>query len=221
MIDAVLFDLDGTIVDTESLSARAWYLTAEAMGFTIDDDTIHSFIGLTQPVIIARYADKIGGSDRAEEAFQLHYDYKFQLAETELRLMPGAEEALRALSAQGFKLGLATSSAREIAERELAPFGLMGLFDASTCGTEAPASKPKPDIYLVTAEKLGVEPRACAVIEDSFNGVRAGHAAGMQVFLVPDLVKPTPEIQALCTEQLESLHELPAAIARWNAGEGR
>ena len=60
MIKAVLFDLDGTIVDTESLSAKAWYLTADAMGFTIDDETIYSFIGLTRPVIIERYADKLG-----------------------------------------------------------------------------------------------------------------------------------------------------------------
>lgn len=216
MIKAVLFDLDGTIVDTESLSAKAWYLTADAMGFTIDDETIYSFIGLTRPVIIERYADKLGGPDRADEAFEMHYEYKFELAKTELRLMPGAEEALRTLSAQGFMLGLATSSARDIATRELEPFGLMELFGASTCGTEAPASKPQPDIYLVTAEKLGVVPSECAVVEDSFNGVRAGHAAGMKVFLIPDLVSPTPEIQSLCTRQLGSLHELPASIAQLN-----
>lgn len=221
MITAVLFDLDGTLVDTESLSAKSWYLTAEKMGFTIDDETIYSFIGLTRELIIERYADKLGGPDRADEAFDLHYYYKFELAKTDLRLMPGAEEALRTLSARGYKLGLATSSARKIATPELEPFGLLELFGASTCGTEAPRSKPNPDIYLVTAEKLGVDPSECAVVEDSFNGVRAGHAAGMSVFLIPDLVQPTPEIQALCTEELSSLHELPAAIEKLNGAQGR
>ncbi|WP_019239935.1 MULTISPECIES: HAD family hydrolase [Enorma] len=221
MITAVLFDLDGTLVDTETLSAESWRRVADEMGFTIDDETIYSFIGLTRPVIIERYGDKLGGHDRADAAFDRHYEIKFELAETDLHLMPGAEEALRTLSARGFKLGLATSSMRDVAERELAPFGLMDIFDASTCGTEAPASKPNPDIYLVTAEKLGVDPACCAVVEDSFNGVRAGHAAGMQVFLVPDLVAPTPEIQALCAEQLESLDELPAAIERWNSEGAR
>ena len=221
MITAVLFDLDGTLVDTESLSAKSWYLTAEKMGFSIDDETIYSFIGLTRELIIERYADKLGGPDRADEAFDLHYYYKFELAKTDLRLMPGAEEALRTLSARGYKLGLATSSARKIATPELEPFGLLELFGASTCGAEAPRSKPNPDIYLVTAEKLGVVPSECAVVEDSFNGVRAGHAAGMSVFLIPDLVQPTPEIQALCTEELSSLHELPAAIEKLNGAQGR
>ena len=217
MITAVLFDLDGTLVDTESLSAKAWYRVADTMGFTIDDETIYSFIGLTKPVIIERYGEKIGGRDRAQAAFDMHDDIKLELAKTELQLMPSAAETLHTLSQQGYKLGLATSSARDIALRELEPFDLMKLFDASTCGTESPRSKPNPDAYLVTAEKLGVDPAHCAVIEDSFNGVRAGHAAEMQVYLIPDLVAPTPEISALCTEELESLAELPAALERWNS----
>lgn len=148
----------------------------------------------------------------AHELFSLHRSIKEELMENELAAKPFAVKALSVLKDHGFALGLATSSYRPVAERELEPFGMQAYFDSITCGDEIEHGKPAPDIYLLAAERLGMRPEECAVVEDSPNGVRAGAAAGMSVFLVPDTIEPTPEIRSMCVDVLGSLDELAGAI---------
>ena len=131
--------------------------------------------------------------------------------------MPGAREALDELHAAGYPLALATSTYRSKAISRLDRFGLRDMFASITTGDEIENGKPAPDIFLLAAERMGVDPARCAVIEDSHNGVRSGHAAGAQVFMVPDMVPPTSEIEGMCAAILENLHELPGAIARYGA----
>lgn len=213
MIKAVLFDLDGTLVDTELLSARAWLASGERLGIDVSEELIKSFVGRTADAVTNILIEHLGITEAtAHELFSLHRSIKDELMENELAAKPFAVKALSALKDHGFALGLATSSYRPVAERELEPFGMQAYFDSITCGDEIEHGKPAPDIYLLAAKRLGMLPEECAVVEDSPNGARAGAAAGMSVFLVPDTIEPTPEIRSMCVDVLGSLDELAGAI---------
>lgn len=213
VVEAVVFDMDGTLVDSESVSVASWRATAAELGFPWPDSVGRTLIGRNVTSCMKLLTDHLqGNSELAERAMQLHVDLFNIMAENDLQLMAGAREALRALKGAGMRVGLATSTHRVRAEQRLARFDLLGTFDAMVFGDEVERSKPNPDIFVEGARRLGVEPARCAAIEDSFNGVRAGHAAGMHVFMVPDLVEPTSEIATLCDAVLRSLHELPAAL---------
>lgn len=213
MVEAVVFDMDGTLVDSESVSAASWRATAAELGFSWPDSVGRTLIGRNVASCMRLLTDHLqGDAELAERAMQLHIDLFNIMAEHDLQLMSGAREALQALRGAGVRIGLATSTHRQRAEQRLARFELLGTFDAMVFGDEVERSKPHPDIFIEGARRLGAEPARCAAIEDSFNGVRAGHAAGMHVFMVPDLVDPTPEIASLCDAVLRSLHELPTAL---------
>lgn len=212
-IKAVIYDMDGTLVDSERVSKAAWQRTAERMGVDIPDAMTRSFIGRSVASVKDELAAQVGGVDRALEAFRFHAAYFDELSQDMLALKPGAHESIDRLRAFGCRIGLATSTDRERALARLARFGLEDAFDAITCGDDGiEHGKPAPDIFLLAAERLGTEPVSCAVIEDSFNGVRAGCAAGMHVFMVPDMLAPTNEIAAMCDAVLPSLTELFSAI---------
>ncbi len=249
VLEAVIFDMDGTLVDSERVSQEAWKRAARDLGIELPGELIRSFIGRTAPSVHALMAGYLGGDDElAKECFRLHLVHFDQICETDLTLMPGAREALDELHAAGYPLALATSTYRSKAiprlDRfgaldelhaagyplalatstyrskaipRLDRFGLRDMFASITTGDEIENGKPAPDIFLLAAERMGVAPARCAVIEDSHNGVRSGHAAGAQVFMVPDMVPPTSEIEGMCAAVLESLHELPGAIARYGA----
>ena len=212
--DAIIFDMDGTLVDTERLGFKGWDLAAAELGADVPHELAVSFVGHNEPAVLAMLTDAIGDADLARRVFDLHWQKRRELAETELEAKPGALDALRTLKAEGYRLAVASSSGREIIEINLSRADMLDYFDAITAGTEVENGKPAPDIFLLAAQKLGVEPARAAVIEDSPNGVRAGHAAGMQVYLVPDIIAPTPQIEAMTHEVLSTLADLPAAIAR-------
>lgn len=218
VLEAVIFDMDGTLVDSERVSQEAWKRAARDLGIELPGELIHSFIGRTAPSVHVLMVEHLGGDDElAKECFRLHLVHFDQICETDLTLMPGAREALDELHAAGYPLALATSTYRSKAIPRLDRFGLRDMFASITTGDEIENGKPAPDIFLLAAERMGVDPARCAVIEDSHNGVRSGHAAGAQVFMVPDMVPPTSEIEGMCAAVLESLHELPGAIARYGA----
>ena len=159
------------------------------------EELIKSFVGRTADAVTNMLVEHLGITEAtAQELFSLHRSIKEELMENELAAKPFAVKALSVLKDHGFALGLATSSYRPVAERELEPFGMQAYFDSITCGDEIEHGKPAPDIYLLAAERLGMWPEECAVVEDSPNGVRAGAAAGMPVFLVPDTIEPTSEM---------------------------
>lgn len=217
MIKAVLFDMDGTLVDSERLGRRSW-LTAAAergVGDVVDDALITSFVGITRDSALDRLTALLGSRAEAEALFCRHEELHRGMEKGELALLPGAREALVALRRRGVHLGLATSTRRAnaTARLQLPQIDLYGLFDTMTFGDEVAHGKPEPDIYLEAARRAGVEPEECAVVEDSPNGVRSGHAAGMRVYLVPDTVEPTEEILGKSSAVLTSLSELEEALA--------
>lgn len=212
-IKAVIFDMDGTLVDSETVSAAAWHRTARTMDVEIPDSLVRSFIGRNLKSYRAMLIEHIGGDEEFGDAILEQHTQDFlDIAETDLELMPGARECLAELHEMGLPLAVATSTRRHMAVPRLQRFDMLEDFVTVTCGDDVNNSKPAPDIFLAAAKSIDVDPVECAVIEDSHNGVRSGYAAGAHVFMIPDLVAPTPEIEDMCTVVLKSLHELPAAI---------
>ena len=213
-MQAVIFDMDGTLVDTERVSQAAWRAAARDFGIAIPENILHAFVGCSIPDAMKMIDAEFGDPDFTARLFDRRHEIFDATWEDELELKPGAAEAVAVARATGAAVALATSSVRDRAITSMERLGLMELFDDAVFDEDIEHHKPAPDVYLVAADHLGVEPTRCVTVEDSFNGVRAGAAAGMRTIMVPDYNEPTPEIRALCAEVLTTLHELPAALDR-------
>ena len=112
------------------------------------------------------------------------------------------------LKAHGYKVGMATSTPWDTVKDHLERTDMMGYFDTIVTGDMIEHGKPAPDIYLLAAERLGVDPAECIGVEDSMSGVRSIHAAGMRAVMIPDMIQPTPEVEALVWKKLTELSEL-------------
>lgn len=217
MITTILFDMDGTLIDSEPLSARAWRQAADALDAPVSDEMIRSFVGRPLHVILDMIAEKLGSREFADTVFADYRARKTVLYDHELTLKPQVAESLPVLKKAGFRMAVATSSGREITLRNLERLGILEYFEGLTTGDEVENGKPSPDIYLLACERMDAEPAACAVVEDSINGVRAGHAAGCPVFMIPDLTQPDAELRTLCTAVIPDMSKLLDAINRHNA----
>lgn len=217
---AVLFDQDGTLLDTERLSFQSWEGVAERCGVRVPDEVILSFTGSPVPrvkeIIRAAMPGQIDGPGQptAEELLDLHaqvWREKRMSAPIPLKGddLPGM---LAALSDRGVKLAVGSSSPREAVEENLGRAGILAYFDALVCGTEIAHGKPAPDIYLKAAEKVGCAPGECLVVEDAPNGIRAGLAAGMDVAVIPDIVPVPDDLAAQCA-MLDKIDQVADLIA--------
>jgi HAD superfamily hydrolase (TIGR01509 family) len=211
-VRAVVFDLDGVLMDSEQVwdAARRdlvveaggrWHAraTADMMGMSSPEWSryLRRELGVPLPV------EEINAAvvERVKRAYRRH-----------LPLLPGAVAAVRRL-AEGWPLGLATSSNREIVELVLEQAGVAPLFAAAVSSEEVARGKPAPDVYLEAAARLGAEPQQAAAIEDSANGLRAARAAGMRVIAIPNPHFPPPaDALALADVTLRSLDELSAEV---------
>lgn len=213
-MQAVIFDMDGTLIDTERVSQAAWRRAAQDFRIEIPERILHAFVGCSIPSAMNMIDDEFGDPAFTERLFNRRHEIFDATWEDELELKPGAAEAVAAVRERGLAAALATSSVRDRAITSMERLGLMELFDAAVFDEDIEHHKPAPDVYLVAADHLDIEPAQCVAVEDSFNGVRSGAAAGMRTIMVPDYNEPTPEIRALCAEVLTTLHELPAALDR-------
>ena len=213
-MQAVIFDMDGTLIDTERVSQAAWRRAAQDFRIEIPERILHAFVGCSIPNAMNMIDDEFDDPAFTERLFNRRHEIFDATWEDELELKPGAAEAVAAVRERGLAVALATSSVRDRAITSMERLGLMELFDAAVFDEDIEHHKPAPDVYLVAADHLDIEPAQCVAVEDSFNGVRSGAAAGMRTIMVPDYNEPTPEIRALCAEVLTTLHELPAALDR-------
>lgn len=209
---AVIFDMDGTLVDTERVSQAAWRRAAQDLGFQMPEHILNAFVGCSIPNARAMINAEFGNEQLTDRLFAHQAELFFALEDEELEMRPGAYEAVQALDAAGITVALATSTAREHAMPLMERFGLAPYFAATVCGDEVERAKPEPDIYLKAAQLLGSDPVACAAVEDSNNGARAAIAAGMRTFVVPEWTEPADDVRAGCAALLDSLLELPSLL---------
>jgi beta-phosphoglucomutase-like phosphatase (HAD superfamily) len=211
-VHAVVFDMDGLLVDTETVSHQAMTLAARRQGHELPQDLFMRTVGMNFAHSGQLFADHFGPAFDVP-AFQDESIRLFRAAgELGVALKDGVLELLELLDRLKLPRAIATSSPHQDVERHLRHHDLKGRFDAIVAGGDYARSKPFPDPFLKAAEVLGVDPAHCLALEDSHNGVRAAHAAGMMAVMVPDLLEPTEEMHALCVRVIESLHEVEALI---------
>lgn len=197
-IHGAIFDQDGLLFDTEIVFERSWKQTGAELGLDVPDALPHACCGCGRnelPAVISRFFPEADAEDYIERA--LDRAWAAQMA-TSPTLKPGVRELLERCRARGVKTAVASSSVRRLVEHNLSASGLAELFDAVVTGEDVKRGKPAPDIFLLAASRLGVAPSRCLVFEDAFTGVRAAHAAGCRPVLVPDRLRPTPDVLAIC-----------------------
>ncbi|HWH54202.1 MAG TPA: HAD family phosphatase [Gaiellaceae bacterium] len=208
MIDAVVFDLDGLLLDTEQLWDEVREELAREGGGRWHERAQRDMMGMSSPEWSRYMHDEIGLSEspaeiNAEVVRRMEERYR-----NHLPLLPGAVEAVERLAAR-WPLGLASSSNRELIDLALELAGLSELFVATVSSEEVSRGKPAPDVYLEAARRLGVAPDRSAAVEDSHNGIRSAKAAGMQVVVIPNPhFPPDPEALQLADVVVDSLADL-------------
>jgi HAD superfamily hydrolase (TIGR01509 family) len=180
---AVIFDCDGTLVDSEPLARSAWERTLAPYGYALTDTDAEATVGLPFPRTHAYYAERVE-LPGVDEMWTAYSGRLFALIDDELVVFDDAVAAARELRARALPVGVASSSPRERLHPTLTRAGLLNAFDVTVAGDEVENGKPAPDMFLLAAERLGVAPEACIVVEDSPPGVEAGLAAGMLTLAV-------------------------------------
>jgi HAD superfamily hydrolase (TIGR01509 family) len=205
-VEAVIFDMDGLLIDTEAVYIKAYMAGAAIMGVEMPLAFCHSMIGTPSPECDRMIQEFFGPAFRLDD-FNGHVDsHAAQLLEAGVPVKPGAADLLTFLGKRGLPLAVATSSSRRTTERHLGRAGLLGHFRALATRDDVLRGKPHPDIHLEAACRLGVAPERCLSFEDSNTGLTAAHAAGTLAIMVPDLVPPTEEVRTKCLAVLPDLH---------------
>lgn len=212
-ISTILFDMDGLLLDTESMGIKVSIRAAEQQGIALSKALHMSTYGVSYEETAARFLSVHPEMDME----RYRADYVRGLGEWAMDkgvpLMPCARELLVWLQARGYAMGLCSGSDRPLVELYLRQTGLAKYFSVIVAGDDPGLrSKPAPDMYLKGAELLHAEPGRCLVLEDSPNGLRAGRAAGMRTVMVPDLVPYSEELAPYCDVVLDDLGGVPGLL---------
>lgn len=223
---AVLFDLDGLMIDTERMVRAAFEASSAELGFPMPSDLFPRLIGRTGPHSSELIQHAFGPTFPMDE-FRANTQrrYEADLAENGIAQKRGIVDMLSALTTHEVPYAVATSTARERAWWKMELAGIASHFDTLVGGDEIERSKPAPDIFIEAARRLGVRSEACIVLEDSPAGIEAAHAAGMTPIMVPDLSAPDPLSIERAFAVVADLHEARTVLSdlfgrRFGAGEG-
>lgn len=209
MIEAVVFDMDGILFDTERISMESWREVAGEMGMENLEEGIYGCIGLNR-TDCKIFLKKTYGEDFPYEQFHERTGARFRekVEKDGLPVMKGARELLDYLKGKGVKTALASSTGGKSVAEHLKRSGFTEYFMAVIGGDSVKHSKPQPDIYLKACALLEVKPENAVAIEDSPNGIRSAYAAGMKPVMVPDMVRPDEKIRKMLYCQCDSLLEV-------------
>jgi HAD superfamily hydrolase (TIGR01509 family) len=205
---AVVFDMDGLLVDTEIVVFRAMQRAAANIGGEMPMPTFQRMVGLTHAssdlILLEHFGD---GFDLDAWSAAVSEHFREEMA-AGIALKAGVVEILDRLDALKLPRAIATSSSLQAVRQSLGPHSLVDRFHALITRDVQTNGKPHPEPFLKAAEALRVDPADCLALEDSHNGVRAAAAAGMMTVMVPDMLDPTEEMHTLCVRIARDLHEV-------------
>ena len=209
-IKAVLFDMDGLMVDTESLSTEAFINSAKAQGYNMTKEETLKVLGFTKANIYQFWIDYFQGTNvDGKKLVDDHYEYIENVLYTVgPEKMPFVEELLKYLKENNYKIAVASSSDTADIKNNLEKTKLEKYIDDIASGAEVENGKPAPDVFLLAAERLGVDPKDCLILEDSKAGIKAGKASGAMVFMVPDMFTVDKECEDTADRILTNLGEV-------------
>jgi HAD superfamily hydrolase (TIGR01509 family) len=211
-VEAVIFDMDGLLVDTERVYVAAIMGAGRAAGFDIPENLCHSMIGVPgrecDVMIAAHFRPGFPMPEYLKECSARMQ----KLLEQGIPLKAGASELIAYLGQRNTPKAVATSSSRRTARRHLERAGLLGSFDIIVTRDDVEYGKPRPDVFIKAAGELGIAPERCLALEDSHNGIRAAYAARTMPVMVPDIIAPTDEIRAMCAAVVDTLHAARALL---------
>ena len=204
---SVIFDMDGTLLDTQKICIPAWEYGGRNQGIDGMGGYIPSVCGMNS----AGWSGYILDRHPALDLDRFNRDVRSYISEFgEVKFKCGGRELLDYLKENGIKIAIASGSSRQSISHHLGVVGAADDFDAVVGGMDVEHGKPEPDIFLLAAEKLGADPSDCFVFEDSANGVRAGYRAGMRVIGIKDIVDFPKDVKDMMWRELSDMH---AAIA--------
>ena len=209
-IKAVLFDMDGLMVDTESLSTEAFINSAKAQGYNMTKEETLKVLGFTKSNIYQFWIDYFQGTNvDGKKLVDDHYEYIENVLYTVgPEKMPYVEELLKYLRENNYKIAVASSSDTADIKNNLEKTKLEKYIDEIASGAEVENGKPAPDVFLLAAKRLGVDPKDCLILEDSKAGIKAGKASGAMVFMVPDMFTVDKECEDTADRILTNLGEV-------------
>lgn len=207
-VRAVIFDMDGTLIDTEAVHLRAFSDIGKAMGWPLSEELLLSMVGIHREANMAMFR-RTFGPDFPLERFYAESDALFEaMLDAQVPPRPGAAILLEHLAKAGIPMAVATSTMAPYAQQRLERAGFLPYF--KTVVTRTDVEHPKPDLqpYLIAAQRLGFDPADCVAVEDSYAGVRSATAAGIATVMVPDMLPPTEDLILACATILPSLADL-------------
>ncbi|MEJ2045245.1 MAG: HAD family phosphatase [Reinekea sp.] len=215
MIKAVLWDMDGVLVDSERLVRDIFVELMSDADYMDDPEAVFmQSIGLNTNSILSLYETYMPSRKEAEFYYYRIGDIYRERIGSDLQLKPGVTGALDAVAALNLPQMVVTSSRQDVTRAKLDQFSLLPYFEDLICGDQVSQGKPHPEPYLTACERLGVEPAHALIIEDSPNGVKAGLSAGSMVIHVPDLIETNPQWQDELLDALDSLESFPEWLNR-------
>ena len=207
--DAVVFDMDGVIFDSERAVMQCWKELAKKYNIPDIEQAVLSCTGTTmkrtREIMLETYGADFPYDSYAKESSAIYHS---RYDGGRLPMKPGVVELLTFLKEEGKKIALASSTRRQTVTNQLKDAGILDFFDQVICGDMVERSKPAPDIFLKACEELGVKPERAYAIEDSYNGIRAAHAGKLHPIMVPDLLPETAEMREKAEVVLSSLLEV-------------
>ena len=206
MIEAIVFDMDGPLFDSERIVQRSWEEAGNQLGLEHMGETIYHTLGMNLAGRNHYFRNTIAKDFPCEEFAKQARIWFYKIVNEEgLPMKNGARKLLEYGKVNGYRMAIATSSRKEYALKNLKAAKIYDFFDAGVFGDMVQHAKPDPEIYLKACDSIGAAPANCIALEDAPAGIRAAYAAGMKPIMIPDLVAPTPEIEALLYETCDTL----------------
>lgn len=218
MLEAIVFDMDGVLFDSEHVISKCWYQAADEYKMPEEkrEETILASIGLNHSDTKLLFEEKLGAQFPYEEfmarTVKLFHE---KIDKDGLPVKEGVYEILEYLKGTDLKIGIASSSSTASIKKHLGESGITHYFEVIIGGDTVEHSKPNPDIYQNACEALGVNPVNSIAIEDSPNGIKSAYAAGMKVIMVPDMIEATAELEQLLLRKCVSLLEVKDYLIKY------